>query len=156
MIVKLHTQRLQTLDDVRAFVAGSQAARFEPVNRAEAYRFIAETLRRFGYARCPRADKGLLRAYLMRLTGLSRARVTRLIGQYRASGRIRDRRGPPARPFARRYTEADCRALADLDALHGGLSGPTTRKLCERAWTVFEEPRYERLATISNGHQRAH
>mgnify|MGYP005853410607 CR=1 FL=1 len=72
--------------------------------------------------------------------------------QIRATGRIRDRRGPPARSFARRYTPADVRLLAELDALHGTLSGPATRKLCERACTVFGDARFERLAAISNGH----
>jgi hypothetical protein len=27
--------------------------------------------------------------------------------------------------------------LAEVDTLHGNLSGPATRKLCERAWAVF-------------------
>lgn len=152
MIVRLHTQGLQTLDDIRAFVAGSQAAEFESIDRQEAYRFISETLRRFGYRRCSRADKGLLRAYLVTVTGLSRAQLTRLIGQYVHTSRIQDRRGPPAKPFATRYTRADVRALAAIDALHGHLSGPATRKLCERAYHVFGEARYQRLAGISNGH----
>ena len=152
MIVKLHTQGLQTLTDIRAFVAGSQAVDFEIADRRAAYRFVAETLRRLGYRRCSRADKGTIRAYLMTVTGLSRAQVTRLIGQYRTSGRVCDRRGAPAKPFTRRYTDADVRALADLDALHGQLSGPATRTLCQRAWHVFGEARYRRLAGISNGH----
>ena len=39
-----------------------------------------------------------------------------------------------------------------MDGLHGTLSGPATRKLCERAWQVFGDARFERLAGISNGH----
>ena len=39
-----------------------------------------------------------------------------------------------------------------MDALHGTLSGSTTRKLCERAFTVHGDARFERLAGISNGH----
>ena len=39
-----------------------------------------------------------------------------------------------------------------MDALHGTLSGTTTRKLCERALTVHGDARFERLAGISNGH----
>jgi hypothetical protein len=77
--------------------------------------------------------------------------MTRLIGQLRDTGRIRERRGPPARPFARCYTPADVRLLAELDSLHGTLSGPATRKLCERAFELFGDER-ARLASISNGH----
>ena len=51
------------------------------------------------------------------------------------------------------YTRrADILLLAEVDALHGTLSGPATRKLCERAWKVFGDARFERLAGISNGH----
>ena len=78
--------------------------------------------------------------------------MTRLIAQFRTSGQIRDRRGAPAHPFPRRYTNEDIMSLTTMDALHGVLSGPATRKLCERAWHLFGDARYERLAAISNGH----
>ncbi|TYP78554.1 MULTISPECIES: hypothetical protein [Nitrosomonas] len=32
--------------------------------------------------------------------------------------------------------------------LHGTLSGPATKKLIERAYLIFNETRFERLATI--------
>ncbi len=150
--MRLHTQGLQTLQDIRTFVAASQAVDFEITRRDEAYAFVADTLRRFGYWRCGRADKGILRRYLMTITGLSRAQIARLIGQYRETGGIRDRRDAPAEPFVRRYTAADSRTLATVDALHGQLSGPATRRLCQRAWHVFGDTRYQRLACISTGH----
>ncbi|HET7315162.1 MAG TPA: hypothetical protein VFJ08_12490, partial [Salinisphaera sp.] len=62
--MRLHTQRLQTIDEIRAFVAASQAADFAITDRDQAHRFISQTLRRFGYARRGRADKGVLRRYL--------------------------------------------------------------------------------------------
>lgn len=148
----LKTQGLQDLDRIRAFLDGSQDLGFEAPTREAAYDWIAGELRRFGYSRLSKADKGVVRRYLEKVTGLSRAQVTRLITQFRHTGRIRDRRGPPAKPFTRRYTPADVRLLAELDGLHGTLSGPATRKLCERAYTVFNDARYERLAGISNGH----
>ena len=36
--------------------------------------------------------------------------------------------------------------------MHGVLSGPATRKVCERAWLLFGDARSERLAAISNGY----
>jgi hypothetical protein len=148
MIVMLQTQGLKTLDDVRGFLAGSQGVAIKAPSREAAYGCIAEALGRFGYARLGRADKGLLRAYLGKVTGLSRAQIAR----HQGGERLRDRRGAPVRPFVRRYTSEDVRLLAEVDALHGNLSGPATRKLCERAWQVFGDERYARLAGISNGH----
>jgi hypothetical protein len=136
MIVMLQTQGLKTLDDLRGFLAGSQAVEIHTPNREAAYGFIAQTLSRFGYARLGKGDKGLMRAYLAKVTGLSRAQLTRLVRRHQGGERLKDRRGSPAQPFARRYTPEDIRLLAEVDALHGNLSGPATRKLCERAWEV--------------------
>lgn len=152
MIVTLKTQGLQTLEHIRAFLEGTQPLGFEAPAREVTYEWIVAELRRLKYLRLGKADKGLVRRYPEKVSGLSRAQMTRLIQQFRDTGRIRDRRGPPAKPFARRYTPADVRLLAELDALHGTLSGPATRKLCERAYELFDDARYARLARISNGH----
>ena len=64
MIVKLDTQRLQTLNQVREFLAGSRPLDLQPETRAEAYAFVAETLQRFDYSRRGKADKGLIRRFL--------------------------------------------------------------------------------------------
>lgn len=152
MIVTLHTQRLQTLTQVQAFVSGSDPVSFTLTDRHVAYEWMADTLRQFGYVRCKRSDKGVLRRYLCKVTGLSRAQVARCITQFTDDGRIKDRRSPPAIPFVRRYTAEDILLLAVVDALHGTLSGTTTRKLCERAFQIHGDARYERLAGISNGH----
>jgi transposase InsO family protein len=45
-----------------------------------------------------------------------------------------------------------CELLAHTDSLHGSLSGLATKKLMERAWRLFGDPRYERLALISVAH----
>ena len=152
MIVTLQTQGLQSLEQVRAFLEGSQSLGFEVPNREATYEFIAQTLRHFAYTRLGKADKGLLRRYLCKVTGRSRAQITRLIAQFRKTGRIRDHHGAPAHPFPRRYTREDVVSLAEIDTLHGTLSGPATRKLCERAYALFGDARYQRLAKISNGH----
>lgn len=53
MIVTLHTQALQTLAQVRAFVAGAEPIAFTLADRTAAYGWMGDTLRQFGYtARC--------------------------------------------------------------------------------------------------------
>ncbi len=148
----LHTQGLRTLAQVRTFVSGNEPISFTLTDRHAAHGWMAGTLRQFDYVRCQRADKGVLRQYLHKVTGLSRAQVARCITQFTDGGRIEDRRHAPAVPFVRHYTAEDIRLLAQVDALHGTLSGTTTRKLCERALTVHGDARFERLAGISNGH----
>ncbi len=54
--------------------------------------------------------------------------------------------------FSRTFTRADVLLLAHTDSLHGTLSGLATKKLMERTWRLFSDPRYERLAQISVAH----
>jgi len=152
MILSLDTERLRTLDEVRAFLDGNGPVDFRHRDRGGTYEFVRRTLRRFGYARLGRADKGLLRHYLQKVTGLSRAQVTRLIGQYCRSGDIRDRRRGPTRPFERVYSVADVRLLAAVDNILGGLSGAVTRRVMQRMFAVFGDAHFERLAGLSNSH----
>jgi hypothetical protein len=152
MIVTFKTQGLQTLEQLRAFLAGTGPVDFQVATHQEAYELIRETLIRFRYERLGKADRGLIRAYLGKVSGLSRAQISRLIKQFRETHTVRDRRGRPVRPFQRIYTAQDIALLAEVDRLHSQLSGPATRKLCERAYQVFGDRRFERLAHLSNGH----
>ena len=153
MILVLQTERLRTLDEVRAVIDGNQRVDFQIADRESAYDFIRRTLVRFHYLGLSKPDRGVIRRYLAKMTGLSRAQLTRLIRQYRDAGRIVDRRGKaPAKPFRRRYTPADIRRLAEVDATLGVMSGPATRAVMRREFEVFGDPRFERLARLSNGH----
>jgi hypothetical protein len=152
MIVTIQTQGLKTLAQVQAFVVSNEALSFTLTDRIAAYDWMTDTLKQFHYACCTRADKGMLRQYLSKVTGFSRAQVSRCIQQFTEDGAIRDRRRALAVPFVRRYTAEDIRLLAEMDALHGTVSGTITRKLCERAFKVHGDERFERLAGISNGH----
>lgn len=143
---------VETLAAVRELLDRRRASAPQVRARADAYSFIEDTLQAFDYPRLGRDEKGVLRRFLGEMTGLSRAQITRLLRQYRTTGRLADHRGGPTRPFSRRYSSADIELLAEVDALHGALSGPTTRRLCARAYHLFGDRRFERLAGISNGH----
>ena len=92
MIVTLQTQRVQTLEQVRRVAEGNEPVDFALAERASAYEFIGRTLVQFDYAALGKADKGAVKAYLGKMTGLSRAQLTRLMAQHRSTRRLRDRR----------------------------------------------------------------
>ena len=153
MILSLDVERLRTPEQVRAFLDGSEPVDFNPVSREESYAFVSRTLTRFGYTRLGKPDRGLVKGLLGKATGLSRAQVTRLVGQFVRTGQVVDRRrGAPPRPFERRYTAADIRLLAEVDATLGQMAGPATRAVMRRQLEVFGDARFARLAHISNGH----
>jgi transposase InsO family protein len=140
-----------SLEQIRAFLAGSGEVRFAGQGREEVYGWVEHTLVRHQYASVDRPGKGLVRSYIARMTGLSRAQVTRLITGYRQTGRVKAVAYQRTR-FATRYTAADVDLLAYVDKAHGNLSGPATRRILEREHNEYSQAAYQRLAAISVAH----
>src|SRR5208283_1743438 len=140
-----------SLEAIGRFVLASEDIRFEGKDREQVYGWVERVLVGQQYAEHGKAARGLLRRYIEKMTGLSRAQVTRLIARYTASGRVQVtvyRR----RRFPQRYTRADIELLASVDEAHETLSGPATRRILEREFQVYGRPEYARLATISMAH----
>ena len=82
MIVAMQTERVVTLEQVRAFVEGNVLVDFVGAGRrsaCSACEFIGRTLGSFDYCGLGKRDKGLVRCYPAKLTRRSRARWTRLV-----------------------------------------------------------------------------
>ena len=149
----LRTERIRTLDQIRAFLDGSEPTDFRFAGRDSAYDFVRRTLVRFEFHGLKRDEKGLVKRFIEKVTGYSRAQITRLVKQHRRTGGIRDhRKKPPAKPFSCRYTPYDAALLAEVDEAFGQLSGPATKVVLWRMYHVYGDRRFKRLAGISNGH----
>ncbi len=140
-----------SLEQIRAFLGGSEEVGFRAASQRELYSWTERTLCAQQYAGLGRSGKGLVRQYISKMTGLSRAQVTRLIGQYAESGTVRLRRSR-GRRFTSHYSAADIALLALVDEAHDTLSGPATQKILYREYFEFADARYERLANISVAH----
>jgi hypothetical protein len=92
-----------SLEQIRAFLAGSQEVRFQGEGREEIYGWVSRLLRQQDYGQLKRADKGVLRRYIEKMTGLGRAQTTRLIGQFGTTGTV-ELAASQRRRFPRRYT----------------------------------------------------
>ena len=140
-----------SLEQMQAFLTGNEEVGFQVPNRKELYGWTQRTLCAQDYLGLRRDGKGVVKRYIEKVTGRSRAQVTRLIDQYAQSGVLQDRRGS-GRRFAARYTQADIALLAETDEAHETLSGPATQKILYREYFEFADARYDRLAGISVPH----
>ncbi len=82
MVINMEEAKLQTLEQIKAFLDGTSEAAFR-VPKEDRNPFIERVLKQFGYAPHGRVDRGVLLRYIERMTGLSRQQVTRLVGRYR-------------------------------------------------------------------------
>lgn len=108
-------------------------------------------LKRTGYFSLKKKEKSIIREYLRRSSGYSRAQLTRLIQQYKTRRWI-GRKDVIKNTFPTRYTKNDILLLVKTDEEHQQLSGSATKKLFERAYQVYKLEEYEKLSTISISH----
>ena len=151
MNIRVHEAEKLSLEQIRLLVSASEGVRFESEHRQQMYGWVEGLLVEQEYLRQGNGARGLLRRYLEKMTGLSRAQVARLIHSYAATGQVRVREYRRHR-FPRRYARADIELLAIVDEAHETLSGPATRAILKREFEVYGKPEFERLAEISNGH----
>lgn len=138
-------------EQIREFLQSSEAIEFAGCGRNEKYAWVERVLRAQRYGELGKGERGLVRAYVEKVTGMSRSQATRLIRAFLDQGVVR------ATPYQRhgfriRYTAEDIALLAEVDRAHERLSGPATRRILERESEQFGNPRYERLAKISVAH----
>jgi transposase InsO family protein len=137
-----------SLEQIKEFLEASHEWQFEAHEREQIYEWVDGVLRGHRYREQGRAAKGILRRYLAKMTGLSRAQMTRLIARYEKTGEVQATSYRRHR-FARKYTRADIALLASVDEAHDTLSGPATRRILEREFSNYGQTQYERLAAIS-------
>ena len=151
MTVTVSDSRVMTMEELAAFLKSSKPLCFCRATRQETYAWVEKTLRQYKYTSCSRAERGLLRQYLGKMTGYSKAQLTRLIAQYRRTGHVTVPVYQRHR-FPAKYTREDQALLAEVDNAHDRLSGPATRAILRREYTVFGRKEFERLSTISVAH----
>ena len=151
MTITMDDTQITTLEQIRLILESSKGLEFKGKSREERYGWIEEVMKRLAYFSLSKKGKGLVKAYLERMGGISRAQVTRLVLRNLQEGAIKPFYGKGKR-YAATYTVFDHELLAQTDNLHGRLSGPATRRLLERAFRVYGDKRFERLSGISSSH----
>jgi hypothetical protein len=74
LTTSVHEAEKLSLDQIEAFLNASQEIRFEAENREQVYGWVEQVLGQPQYPQQGRKTRGLLRRYLEKMTGLSRAR----------------------------------------------------------------------------------
>src|SRR5579864_9035580 len=101
-----------SLEQIRALVQASGEVRFQSQDRGELYEWVNGTLSQQDYGRLKRGGKGLVRRYLAKMTGLSRAQTARLIRSYQQGGEVKQRTSAASicqSLQSGRYRSAGCR-----------------------------------------------
>ena len=140
-----------SISQLKEFLKLDHAIQFQAVSAKEKYQWIDEILNRFGYLKLRKKDKGTVRDYLTKMTGLSEAQLSRLVKRKREYGRV-FLSSTKRYLFPTVYNPHDIELLVETDNCHRRLSGKATKEILEREYKLFGKVEFKNLAQISVSH----
>lgn len=120
MVIYMSDKKIQTIDDIRAFLEGTVEVEFSTTDKNACCQWIQHSLVRFHYLTCSKKEKGLIIRYLEQISSYSPRQIKRLIRQYRKTGYIK-RQQRTSSGFERFYNTNDAVLLAATEELYGML-----------------------------------
>ena len=136
---------------IKAFLSSSALVNFKGVSRKQKYQWIENTLNRFRYSKLKKKDKGIVRNYIIQMTGFSPAQISRLLKKKKETGKVLAS-STKRNSFPTTYTPEDIARLVDTDNAHARLSGKATKEILVREFEKFGKNAYARLSKISIAH----
>ena len=159
MVINMDDSKLRRIAQLQEFLNTTQEISFTSAPGGadqQRYEHINRVLKRFDYPQLGKAERGVVLAYIRRTSGYSRSQITRLVGRWEANRLaavpLVKRYARPAAPFARKYTAGDVALLVEMDRANEDVCGVAIVHLLRRAFAVYGDQRYERLATLSVSH----
>lgn len=147
----MNDSRIVGIDQIREFLKNSVAIHFKGVSKKEKYRWIENTMNKFGYLALKKKDKGTVRNYMIQMTGFSLSQMGKLILKKKKFGKIFFS-STKRNTFPIRYASDDISRLIETDNSHSRLSGKATKEIFKREYEKFGKKEYEKLSKISIAH----
>lgn len=151
MIIDMNDDNVMSIAQLREFLKLSNSAKFNSTESDEAYRWIDRALVKFRYRSLRKKDKGIVKKYLMAMTGYSETQIDRLIARKKTWKRVaKKKRTQPT--FTRIYTPEDVALLLEVDNAEGRRTGGALKKTFFDMFHLYKDDRFKRLANISIAH----
>ena len=83
MTIAMKDTKIKNIYELEAFLKTTSGFEFRAKIKNEKYLWIEKTLGKFKYLRLKKKNRGLVRSYLIKMTGYSSPQITRLIDKYK-------------------------------------------------------------------------
>jgi len=143
-----------SLDEIKQFLKTAANLEFKSLSKEDRNEWVQTLLLNHHYKKCSRQERGILKKYIQKMTGLSRAQAARLISEFKKRATLKkdETKKSERNCFDKFYTREDIALLAKVDNAHDRLSGPATIKICSNEYYLFGKEDFYRLKNISSSH----
>lgn len=147
----MNDSHIVSIAQIKEFLKLNNVIEFQAISRKEKYQWIENVLLKFRYFKLRKRDKTIVRKYIMQMTGISDAQLTRLINKKKKVGKIVIN-NISRHKFEKIYKPEDIALLTKTDNLHERMSGYATKTILKRECEVFKKDNYKNICQISASH----
>src|SRR3989344_1455126 len=151
MNMTMNDDHIVSVAQLAELVQFTKQANFTSNDKKETYEWVGRTLGRFRYHGESKKNKGIVKRYLMAMSGYSEGQIDKLIARKKNYGRVflKER---TQYTFPRFYTMEDIALLAEVANAYLHQNGKALKKVCHDMFYVYGDIRFEHLSHISVGH----
>lgn len=142
---------LLSVAQLKELVKFGTCVKFNSSNKDETYEWIGRTLGRFHYFSESKKNRGIIKDYVITMTGYSEGQTDKLIAMKKRFGRIfvRER---TQHTFPKKYDASDVALLADSTSLLNHPNGRAVNQMMKDMYSLYGDNRFEKLQHISVSH----
>ena len=142
---------IMSVTQLTELVKHGQCVKFKSKDKKETYAWIDWTLGRFKYFRESKKNRGIIKQYIIIMTGLGEGRVDKLIKRKKRKGKVflMER---TQHTFPRKYDVEDILLLTEVSTATDAPNGNSLKKIFHDSYHLYNDLRFERLKQISVSH----
>jgi len=151
MTIDMDDDHLMSVAQLAELVKHGNSVKFKSHNRSETYEWIGQTLGKFHYFSESKKNKGIIKRYIVILTGYSGEQVDKLIKRKKEFGRVFlfER---TQHTFPKKYQPEDIALLSEVAVATDSPNGNALKRLLLDSYHLYDDWRFERLKQISVSH----
>ncbi len=150
MNINMNDSHIGSIAQIKEFLK-IDSVKFESTSLKEKHTWIDNVLTKFRYFTLRKKDRSVVKKYIIKMTGLSNDRVKKLVSRKKKTGSVWIK-STKRHHFPKKYNTGDIMRVIETDNAHLRLSGPATRAILEREYTVFNKVEYENISGVSASH----
>lgn len=147
----MNDDSLISVAQLKEFARLRNSTQFKSNDKKETYAWIGKTLGKFHYFSETKKNKGIIKNYIINITGYSSGNVDKLIARKKKLGAVRLKERTQ-NIFETFYTNEDIVLLAKVVNVYRGQNGQAIKKVLGEMYDLYGDDRFERLSHISTSH----
>jgi hypothetical protein len=153
MKIIMKNTHISSIKEVEEFLQGNHKISFSISSKKERYELINNILLKFRYRKLSKKEKGLIKKYLIKLTGYTESHIKKLNKQWLDNkSKLVYTNTKNKNKFKKKYHPSDISLLIKTDSVHRCANGNATVKTMKREFEIFGKIEYKNISEISTSH----